>query len=252
MMQKENLEKFQGTLELITRKWWFLLLFILLGTIIPPIVTKDFSLSKISEITPYIVQNLLINFCSPLYPVFKIVPIIIVFALILFGNRIGKIFSLYAGITYLLFAFLQGVAITDKYGIGVFTGLFILMILVTIFWFWEAFVNKNDFTPQKPPTMRYWVAPLAFLAFWYPLNLETMKPDFSLMQFFTNVSGLAFCMMTPVYLGILTLYHPKVNIVTLRVTSLAGVVIGFWNIVHNFLLIQIFYGGTEFCTFHYY
>jgi hypothetical protein len=108
------------------------------------------------------------------------------------------------------------------------------MILVTIFWFWEAFVNKNDFTPQKPPTMRYWVAPLAFLAFWYPLNLETMKPDFSLMQFFTNVSGLAFCMMTPVYLGILTLYHPKVNIVTLRVTSLAGVVIGFWNIVHNF------------------
>jgi len=235
-MEKENLEKIQGTLELITRKWWFLLVFILTGTITPPIVTKGYDPSKTGEIISYILQNSLIKFYSHLYPVFKIIPIILIFALILFGNRIGRIFSLYAGITYLLFAFLQGIAITDKYGFGVVTGNFILMILVAIFWFWEAFVNKNNFAPQKLPIIRYWVAPLAFLAFWYPINLESMEPDFNPAYLFTNPAGLAFCTMTPVYLGILTLYYPKVNILTLRVISLLGIIIGFWNMVGNFLI----------------
>jgi len=36
-------------------------------------------------------------------------------------------------------------------------------------------------------------------------------------------------------LTILTLYYPMVNIVTLRVTSLLGIIIGFWNMVVNFL-----------------
>jgi len=172
MVKKENLEKIQGILESTTRKWWFLVLFILIGTVTPPIVRKGFDPSKTGEIISYILRNAFIKFCSPLYPVFKIIPIILILALILFGNRIGRILSLYGGITYLLFAFLQGIAITDKYGFGIVTGNFILMILVAIFWFWEAFVNKSNFTPQKLPVTRYWVVPLAFLAFWYPVNLN--------------------------------------------------------------------------------
>jgi len=235
-VKKEDLEKAQVILDLITRKWWFLLVFTLIGTITPPIVTKGYDPSKTGEIILHILENALIKYCSPLYPVFKIIPVILIFALILLGNSVGKVFSLYAGINYLLFAFLQGIAITDKYGFGVVTGSFILMILVAIFWFWEAIITKNNFTPRKLPIIRYWVAPLAFLAFWYPINLETGEPDFNLAYLFTNPAGLAFCTMTPVYLGILTLYYPEVNIVTLRVTSLLGTIIGFWNLVVNFLI----------------
>ena len=108
--------------------------FILIGTITPPIVTKGFDHSQTDEIISYILRNSLIKFCSPLYPVFKIIPIIIVLALILFGNRIGRIFSLYGGITYLLFAFLQGIAITDKYGFGIVTGNFIFLLLSLVVW----------------------------------------------------------------------------------------------------------------------
>jgi len=235
-MRKENFEKIQEKLELVTRKWWFLLLFILIGTATPPIVTKGYDPSKTGEIIGYILTNSLIRFCFPLYSVFKIIPIILVLALILLGNRISRVFSLYGGIAYLLFAFLQGIAITDKYGFGIVTGNFIPMLIVAIFWFWEAFVNKNNFSPQKIPIIRYWVVPLAFLAFWYPINPESAKPDFNLAYLFTNLAGLAFCTMTPVYLGILTLYYPKVNIVTLRTTSLLGLIIGFWNMVVNFII----------------
>ena len=66
--------------------------------------------------------------------------------------------------------------------------------------------------------------------------LETIKPDFNPIYLFTNQAGLAFCMMTPVYLAILILYYPKVNIPTLRITALSGITIGFWNMVVNFLI----------------
>lgn len=99
-MKKENLEKIQEKLELITRKWWFLFFFILCGTMVPPIVTKGFDPSKIGEIIQHILRSALITGLHPwVLPVFKIIPIILVFALILFGNRISRIFSLYAGIT---------------------------------------------------------------------------------------------------------------------------------------------------------
>ena len=44
-------------------------------------------------------------------------------------------------------------------------------------------------------------------------------------------------MMTPVYLAILTLYYPKVNLLTLRITSLVGLIIGFYNMQVNFVFV---------------
>ncbi len=234
---EKNLEKIQEKLELITRKWWFLVLFILIGTMTPPIATKGFDFSKIGMIIPHILQRALITTLPVfVYTIFKILPVILIVLLIFLKNRIGRIFSFYGGITYLLFTFLQSIAITDKYGLGIVTGNFILMLIIAFLWFWEVIVYKNDFSSQETPIIRYWVVPLAFLAFLYPVNLKTMKPDFSFIQFFTNPAGLAFCTMTPVYLGILTLYYPKVNFVTLRTTSLLGIIIGFWNIIVNFII----------------
>ena len=238
MMKKENLEKVQRTLELITRKWWFLVIFILIDILGPPIVTKGYDPSKTGEIIGDIIRHSLLTSdgLTSLYPIFKILPIILIFALIFLGNRISRFFSLYAGTTYILFAVLQYITVTDKYGFGILSGNFILTLIVAVFWFWEVAINRNNFTSRKIPIIRYWVVPLAFLAFWYPLNLESMKPDFNLSYIFTNPVGLAFCNMTPVYLGILTLYHPRVNIATLRITSLLGVIVGFWNLLVNFFI----------------
>ncbi len=232
-MDRDNLERVQQKLEEVTRKWWFLIIFILAGSVIPPITTKSYDPTQTSQVIMYILRHSLLTYCAPLYPIFKIIPILLVLGLIILGNRISRVFSLYVGITYILFAILQGVAITDKYGIGIITGNVILMILIAIFWFWEAYIAKNDFTPRKIPLVRYWVVPFAILAFWYPINPTTLGPDFNVVYLFTNAAGLAFCTMTPVYLSILAIYYPKVNIATLRVTSLLGLIIGFWNMIAN-------------------
>jgi hypothetical protein len=227
MIKKNNSEKVQRTVELITRKWWFVVGFILLDILIPP-----------GEIIGYIIRHSLFtsDSLSSFYPIFKILPTILVFAVMFSGNRVSRIFSFYVGINYVLFAVLQYISISEPYGFAVVSGNFILTLVVSLLWFWEGAVQRNDFTPRKIPLIRFWVVPLALLAFWYPLNLESMKPDFNLSYLFTNPVGLAFCNMTPVYLGILTLYYPRVNIVTLRITSLLGVIIGFWNLLVNFMI----------------
>ncbi len=43
-------------------------------------------------------------------------------------------------------------------------------------------------------------------------------------------------MMTPLYISLLILYHPRINIVTLRITSLVGAMIGFYNTLTNFII----------------
>lgn len=44
----------------------------------------------------------------------------------------------------------------------------------------------------------------------------------------------AFCLTTPLFLTILTLNLPKVNIVTYRITAIIGVIIGLYNMMNFF------------------
>jgi hypothetical protein len=203
---------------------------------LPPYASKGFEWSEIGWITGEVLSGSLVLSYSQLYPIFKVIPIVLVISIILLGNRVTRLFSVYVGITYVLFAFLQNVAWTETYGLGVITVNIIMFDLVAAFWFWEALVKRNDLTPREKATWKYWMIPLVFLAFWYPANPSTLLPDFDPIYLLTNVAGLTFCLMTPMYLTILTLYYPRVNIATLRVTSLVGAIIGFYNILTNFIM----------------
>jgi len=231
-----NTENVQRRLESITLKWWFFLLLILVNIFLPPYVSRGFEWSEIGIITGTILSNALVYTYTALYPIFKIVPILLVASIIFLRNRVTRLFSLYAAITYVLFAFLQSIAVTEEYGLGIITVNVVMFGTVAAFWLWEALAQRNDFAPQKRSAWKYSMIPFAVLAFWYPLNPTTMMPDFNPIYLLANVAGLAFCLMTPVYLAILILYYPKVNIATLRVTSLVGAIIGFYNMLTNFIM----------------
>ncbi|HAJ32576.1 MAG TPA: hypothetical protein DCK79_04300 [Candidatus Atribacteria bacterium] len=234
-MSVENLEKIQTKLELITRKWWFFLIFILIQ-FIPPYASKGFEISEIGVVTGEVLSHSLVYNFSSFYLIFKILPLILIIGIILFRNRVTHIFNIYVVSTYFLFAFLQNIAFTEKYGLAIITINIVMFLLVALFWIWEAAIQKNDFTSPTKLSKKCWIIPLAFLAFWYPINLETMVPDFNILYLFTNEAGLTFCMMTPVYISLLILYYPRINLVTLRVTSLVGAIIGFYNILTNFIM----------------
>jgi hypothetical protein len=227
----------QSKAERITRKWWFFLLFVLLQFIVPPYASKGYNFPEDwGKVIFHALGHAIVYQHPELYPIFKVIPIILLIGIFVFRNKVARLFSIYAGISYVLFAFGQSIAVTEKYGVAICTINIVMFLVVAAFWLWEAVVLQNDFTLTKQPIWRYWVVPLAFLAFWYPLNLRNGRPDFNTIYLFTNIAGMAFCTMTPFYIGLLTLYWPKVNIATLRVTSLVGVIIGLYNMQVNFII----------------
>lgn len=229
-----DLEKNQNKLEWITRKWWFFLLFFFIQ-FIPPYASKGYKFpDEWGDVIMHALRYAFIYSYSWLFPIFKIIPMILVIGIIVFRNKVPRLFNIYVALSYVLFAFGQSIAVTEKYGMAVCTIGVIMFLIVAAFWAWEAIVVQNDFKPAKIPIFRYWVVPLLLLAFWYPLDWRTWKPDFNPVYLFTNVAGVTFCMMTPVYIGLLTLYWPKVNIATMRVTSLVGLIIGLYNLYANF------------------
>jgi hypothetical protein len=62
-----------------------------------------------------------------------------------------------------------------------------------------------------------------------------LRPNQNILFFSYTSNARAF------YLGILTIYHPRVNIATFRVTSIAGTVAGIMNILVNFFMAPSIY-----------
>ncbi|MGB2807446.1 MAG: hypothetical protein WBC22_06890 [Sedimentisphaerales bacterium] len=222
----------QGKLERITRRWWFYGLFVLMQFTIPPYASKGYKIEEWGNVIQHALGNAIVYKHSEIYPFFKVIPIILLVCIIVFRNKVARLFAIYVGISYALFAIGQSIAITEKYGVSICTINVVMFLIVAAFWAWEAVVLKNDYTFRKLPIWRYWVVPLAALAFWAPASRG--RPDFNPVLLFTNGAGLAFCMMTPVYVGLLTLYWPRVNMPAMRVTNLVGLIIGLYNMYANF------------------
>ena len=148
----------------------------------------------------------------------------------LFRNRARKILSLYAAVNYGFFAIFQNISITEQHSFAICSSNLLLFLLISAFWLWEMIVQKNDFTPRKPTLQQFWVLIPAAISFWEPIHPVTLMPDFSLTYLLTSGAGLSFCMMTPVYIAIITIFYPTVNLPLLRVTSIIGAIIGLGNV----------------------
>ncbi len=226
----------QSKIERITRRWWFFGLFVLIQ-FIPPYASKGYKFpDEWGDVIMHALRYAFIYSYPRLFPIFKIIPVVLIIGVIVFRNKVARIFNIYVGFCYVLFAFGQSIAMTERYGVSICTINVIMFLVIAAFWIWEAIVLHNDFRLAKIPLFRYWVVPLLLIAFWYPLDFRTARPDFNPLHLFTNVAGVTFCMMTPVYVGLLTLYWPKVNQAALRVTSIVGLIIGLYNVNLNFIM----------------
>ena len=137
---------------------------------------------------------------------------------------------------FLALAIFQTTAVTDRYGLAVITGNLALVLVVGLVWGCEVIAERNDFAPRRHRWWKWWVAPVAAVALLAPVDASTMSPDFNLARLLSNEAGLTFCMMTPVVLAVLTLYHPTVNPTVLRVSSFVGILLGAVNMVVWFVV----------------
>lgn len=227
-MSWSSIDAIQARMEAITRKWWFFLVLLVLF-FVPSRSSVPVSPSEVPRLVVAVLSNPLIYSYPALMPVSKILPILLVVGIALAGDKVTRLFNLYAAVTILAFAVFQSMAFTEEFGFAVLLGNLIVYSAVGLLWAWEVVVKRNDFSPQKRPAWRYWVVPLAFLAFWFPIDTSTFSPDFSPVYILTSEAGLTGCMMMPLYLAVLVLYYPRVNMAVLRVTSFAGLITGLLN-----------------------
>ncbi len=165
---------------------------------------------------------------------FKAIPLLLIVALFLVPKKVTCFFNIYVAIICLFFALYHGIGKTEKYGLVINSGNLIVFLAVSASWFWEVFVHRNNFSNRKQPFWKYWIVPLVLFAFWCPANMQTRMPDFNPIYLFTQ--GLAFCLMAPLYIGMLTIYYPFINLVTLRITSIAGLGAALLNMYLQFII----------------
>jgi hypothetical protein len=223
----------QRYLEALIQKWWLYLLLLVLF-FLPSYSSLPYDPRRSSDLITAVLSQPLIYSFPAIMPLFKLLPVVLVLALAIWGGKITRIFNVYAATTILLFALFQNMSITQEFGFAVIVGNVVVYLLLAILWFWEAYLKTNVLIFRRQPLWRYWVIPVAFLAFWFPVNAETLGPDFSPVGLLTNSAGLTLCMMLPLYLAILTLCYPAINRPILRITSFAGLITAGFNVIQWF------------------
>jgi hypothetical protein len=219
----------------IGRNWWFLGLW-LLPQFLLPYASRGYSLIEWGTLNAYIITHPIKIVFPWLFPVFQIIPLAFLIGLFIENRNISRLLSGYIGLSYGLFAILQSVSVSNRWGWAVCTGNLVTFLLLAGLWLREATHPKNHFDIRQGSLWNYWPLVLALFAFWGPINSRTLLPDFDPTRLFTSGSGLSFCMATPLYLAILILSFPHVNNVLMASTSFVGLFMGISNLILEFII----------------
>ncbi len=214
-------------------RWLYpaLYLFFVVVAFLPVYAQEPYTSQEIQDV----IISVLVVASEPyanLAPLFHAATLLIVFLIALFGERMGRILAVYMGLNYLVLALIPTMGTTEQYGFVIHTGALLASFILGITWIVVAV--RGDLCPsfRGVPPVRYLFWPLALLAFWSPVNAE-LQPNFELALLLASQSyGLYFCMTTPVFLFLLVLFFPKVNLFAHKITAFNGLVYGVVNMTH--------------------
>jgi hypothetical protein len=222
------------SLEVLTSKWWFYGLLFLACFIPPWSSNKVESFAELRKLVEYVAEFLIAKklVLVPFMPYFHLAMLVLFSALLIWKNRFGKVFSMITGLHFLLIMFMQTGAITEQYGLVFYPNAFIMISAIGLGWVWEGFIRKNDYTfrPLKPH--HYLLIAAAIFSFWNP----DRAGDYRLILFLTSTSPIAFCMVTTIYLAMMCVLHPRVNLPLFRISSFISILIGIVTLVMGFFM----------------
>ncbi|MBS7279722.1 MAG: hypothetical protein KIH09_07770 [Candidatus Freyarchaeota archaeon] len=93
-------------------------------------------------------------------------------------------------------------------------------------------------------------SPMLFISIQFVSNLFTlilMSPNFNPLFLLTSSGyGLTFCMTTPVFLCLLTLFYPQINELAYKITAFVGIIYGVLNMPHLFSPYTVWMGVLHF------
>jgi len=223
-------------MEAVTSRWWFLLIVILIS-FFPLYSQQPYDPRQTSEVISAVLASPLIYSLPALFPLFKIIPLALTVWLLFEPIKARRWFALYAALNLFGIAFFQNSALTSQYGLVIITGNVILFGAIGAAWLAEAMNPRLIFSTRPLTTRALILVPLMLLAFWMPIQTETMRLNLNPALLFTNEAGLTGCMMLPLYTGMLVIAYPQVNRVLLRLSGFIGLLIAFFNLLTHFVFV---------------
>lgn len=210
--------------------WKFFIGLVLLQFILLPYASKGFEWEASGEVIMFTLGNAIIHDLYGYSIFFQLIALFFLGGLFFWKEKVGKWFSLYVSVCCLLYAIIQNIAVTETYGVSVVTGNVCLMLLLFLIWFYDWLKGKTTYSFRNLNKKNYWLIGVALFCLWWPLNMQTLRPEFNPLFLFSQGSSLAFCPMTPIFLILLLLSGSDANQITLRVTAMVGTIIGIWNL----------------------
>ena len=218
-------------LKRISTRWWFFALLLLAQTVLMPFASRNFAPQDIGRIIPATLANAPQTHLGDWNILFQGVSLLFLVLLLVFRDRVRTLFNAYVALSYLAFAFIQNVAFTEQYGFSVVTVNLVMFLFVACVWIRETLHPRNRYTFDNFRWKYAWMIVLALFAYVCPFTLRG-EPDLDPLHFFTRNTATAFCLTTPLFLTILTLNLPHVNLVTYRITAIVGFIIGCYNMAN--------------------
>ncbi len=217
-------------LEIFTRKWYFFVCLLLAQFLLVPFASRNFAWEDISAIVYTTLGNSFQMGLGHSNVFFQALSLVFILLLLICRNRFSRAFHVYVAISYLLFAFLQNMAVTPLYGFSMVTVNVVMFLLVAFVWIGECVRPACSCSFTRFRWRHAWMIAFSLFAYLFPFTLEGAW-DVNPVHFFFKNSSTAFCLMTPLFLTLITLNLLQVSIVTYRVTALIGVVMGLYNMM---------------------
>ena len=170
-------------------------------------------------------------------PIFHISTLLIMALIAWKPAKMGRVLAGYMGVNYLIIALAQGMGTTAKYGFVIHTGGMLMYGVLGLVWLVVAVRDELQTSFRSISWQHLSLLPLALLAFWAPYiaSGNGVQPDFNPRLLLVSQDyGLAFCFTTPVFLFLLILFFPRVNLLAYRLTAFNGLLYGVFNLTHWF------------------
>jgi hypothetical protein len=220
------------------RKWLYPVLYIafFVISILPLYTEKPYAPQETQDV----IIRLLMVVTTPYKayaPIFHVLSILIVALIAWQPAKMGRVLAVYMGLNYLIIALVQTMGRTAQYGFILHTGGMVLYGVLGVVWLIVAFRNELQISFRSLSWQQLLFLPLVLLAFWAPYvaSGNGVRPDFNpLLLLVSPDYGLTFCFTTPIFLFLLIMAYPQVNLLAYRITAFNGLLYGVVNLSHWF------------------
>ncbi len=163
--------------------WRVLYGFTILAFFLPPYTSKG-TIAGLD--TPKFLSEAFANYSprSWLGPTFQLSFVVLILSIWRFGPRVGRLANGYFALLYIWLSLAPNIQRMEGYGLVVLTSHLVTVGIVALLWMMEVVQVKNECSLKGVRPWRYWVVPLASLAFFYPAG-PSGEPSFGCNPFFT-------------------------------------------------------------------